>query len=229
MSHLCSSFLIASICAHWCAGQTANVPPRISLTLERLGPSGWAIVPPGLVCHQSDRLRFRVETSFPGALYVIDYGTSGRNTMLFPGETAGTDNRLEAGASKTIPAASATFRVDGPPGYDMIYWMVWPLGRSAADRTPPPIPEPSPSAVPSAATIHPRCDDALLRARGDCIDLRAGPQSSNSTAQLPPGLAAIPELKPRDLVILNDKDRALISLPNESGGWITYVFRLAHD
>src|ERR1700722_20673802 len=72
---------------------------KIKIVLERFQNSSWTAVDPGLVFEQGDRVRFRVTTNFDGYLYVVNYGTSGNYSVLFPSADAGSDNKISNGQS----------------------------------------------------------------------------------------------------------------------------------
>src|SRR5215471_19059958 len=76
---------------------------RIRLTVERQDASGWRQVDPALVFSSGDHLRFRVSSSFPGYLYVMNHGTSGSYELLFPRSDTGSDNRVEASKDRLVP------------------------------------------------------------------------------------------------------------------------------
>ena len=90
-----------------------------------------------------------------------------------------------------------------------------------------PLPPPPPPDRQNPKNMVPRCDDALLRARGDCIDTSAGPQLVARGAPLPDNLAAIPQ-DPRDLVIMRQKNIAVVASPVPLAGPVIYEFHLAH-
>src|SRR5450759_2845158 len=102
-------------------------PQRLDITLERQEGRKWIAVPPGLVFQKNDEIRFRVRPNFDGYLYVMNYGTSGQYAMLFPREETGLQNQIKAGAEYIVPATKTAFRIDGPPGHDIVYWIVSPL------------------------------------------------------------------------------------------------------
>ncbi len=200
---------------------------RLEITLERLEGSNWRAVAPGLVLDSGDRIRFRFRASFSGYLYVMNQGTSGSYTLLFPREETGRENNIRAGTEYFIPATETYFRVAGPPGHDIVYWMVTPaaLGDSRPAYVPPPPPS-KPARAPS--TLVPRCDDTIFRARGECIDASAGPRQLGAEEKLPENLAAVPGVRPRDLVILRRQNQSVLSPAAGSDGPVVYEFRLAH-
>ena len=108
------------------SGRTKPVQ-RMEVTLERQEGDAWKTVDPGFVFDKGDRVRFRFRANFDGYLYVMNYGTSGKHSLLFPREETGRDNRIAAGKEYRIPATEAWFRIDGPPGHDVVYWLVSPL------------------------------------------------------------------------------------------------------
>jgi hypothetical protein len=194
-------------------GQTRTMKQgahRMEITLERLEGDKWRAVDPGLVLAQGDRVRFRYRTSFDGYLYVTDLGTSGKYDQLFPGEQTGRDNRVASLKEYQVPATENTvFRIAGPAGHDVVYWMVSPT--KLTDVSPGKLPPATPPA-PKPGLI-PRCDDVVLRARGDCVDSSAG---------------AKPGLQARDLVFMRDGMQTVISSPTALAGPVVYEFRLAH-
>ena len=69
-------------------------------------------------------------------------------------------NQIEAGKEYVVPATDGAFRVEGPAGYDVISWMVSPVTLAA-----PSLPERTEPKV--AVEMKPRCDETILRARGE--------------------------------------------------------------
>jgi hypothetical protein len=217
----CYRFGLLLYSAALVAGQSESAPKqRIEISLEK-GGEPWKPAPPNLVFQKNDKLRFRGHANFDGYLYVLNYGTSGRYDVLFPREETGMDNRIKAGVEFIVPATKTAFRVDGPPGYDVVYWIVSPAPLSA-----PPAP---PKRAVAPADMTPRCDDSLFRARGLCLDSSAGPRNVTDEEKLPDNLPDIPRTRSRDLVILNQPDRSVISSPTPLAGPVIYEFRVAHQ
>jgi hypothetical protein len=224
--------LLSALAAAAASGQSRVMTQgaqRMEIMLERLDGSTWRTIDPGLVLEQGDRVRFRFHTNFDGYLYVMNQSTSGKYEQLFPREETGTDNRIAAGREYSIPATRTLFRIAGPPGHEVVYWMVTPArltdgGAPAYVPLPPP---PEPGAVPPNLT--PRCDDALLKARGNCIDSSAGPKMVPRGANVPQNLKdAAQQQHPRELTIMRQKDTAVIASPAPLSGPVIYEFRLAH-
>ena len=198
---------------------------RMELVLERLDRDTWRAIDPGLVLVQGDRVRFKFRTNFDGYLYVMNQSTSGTYEQLFPRQETGQDNRIAASTEYQVPATSAAFRIAGPAGYETVYWLVTPARLTdAAPRYQPP---PANKAAPP--TLIPRCDDTILKSRGDCVDPSAGPKLVPRGEDLPrnltsPGLSR----EQRDLLFLRQKNTAVISSPVPLTGPVIYEYRLAH-
>jgi hypothetical protein len=198
---------------------------RMELVLERLDRDTWRAIDPGLVLAQGDRVRFKFRTNFDGYLYVMNQSTSGTYEQLFPRDETGQDNRIDASKEYQVPATSAAFRIAGPAGYETVYWLVTPARLTdAAPRYSPP-----PAIKAAPPTLIPRCDDTILKSRGDCVDPSAGPKLVPRGEPLPQNLTG-PGLgrEPRDLLFLRQKNTAVISSPVPLAGPIIYQFRLAH-
>jgi hypothetical protein len=197
---------------------------RMELMLERLDGDTWRAIDPGLVLNQGDRVRFKFRTNFDGFLYVMNQSTSGKYDQLFPRQDTGQNNQIAASREYLVPATSAAFRIAGPAGHEIVYWLITPaqLAGGAPTSTPPPaVPRPAPVLIP-------RCDDAILKARGDCIDSSAGPKLIPRGEQIPAHLADPFGKGPRELMFLRQKNTAVISSPEALTGPVMYEFRLAH-
>lgn len=181
---------------------------RMEITLERLEAGSWKVIEPTLVLDKDDRIRFKFKANFSGFLYVTNQSTSSTSSLLFPRVDTGSNNRVAANREYVVPAAKGAFRVDGPPGYDVVAWTISPveLGRPEAP--------PAPSMPPPSMT--PRCDDTLFQARGACLDSSAGPQ------------AAKKDEKSDDLVFIRDKESSVISSATPLKAPLVYEFHLAH-
>jgi hypothetical protein len=195
----------------------------MELMLEKLEKDTWRGIDPGLVLDQGDRVRFKFRTNFDGFLYVMNQSTSGAYEQLFPREDTGRDNRVAASREYQVPATSAAFRIAGPPGYEIVYWLVTPA--RLTDASPHTAPAASPKAPP---VLLPRCDDTILKARGDCVDSSAGPTLIPRGQELPSTLADPAARGARDLMFLRQKNTAVISSPQPPAGPVIYEFRLAH-
>jgi len=195
----------------------------LEVVLERKDPSrGWRKIEPGLILDSGDLVRFRFRASFPGYAYVVNYGTSGTSTLLFPTARTGRENQVQAGKEYMVPAnAETSFRVAGPPGHDIVYWIVSPipLGEEQARR----IVDPQRDFTPPK--LVPRCDSAFLRARGECVDSSGGPRSVAEGGPLPPALS---NLAPRELTIVQTDTRTRVSARTSHSRPFFYEYRLPH-
>jgi hypothetical protein len=213
-----------------CALLQAQTPQRIKLTVERQEQGGqdnggWKKVNAALVFDAGDKLRFRVSVNFSGYLYAMNHGTSGAYEVLFPWGDTGGDQRIEADKEYVIPAAPGSFRVAGPAGQDLIYWLVSPVALSNAYRTRPSLP---PVQTQGRNSMRPRCDDSILKARGECIDDSAGIKPVAPGESLPPNLTGVAAPTPRDLLFTQESDGAVLSSPLPLTGPMIYELRLSH-
>lgn len=208
-----TSCVLTAALAHGQSVPATTGSQRLDITLERREVRKWNVVPPGLVFHKDDEIRFRVRPNFDGYLYVMNYGTSASYTKLFPREETGLDNQIKAGMEYIVPATKTAFRIDGPPGYDVVYWIVSPL---SLDDSSPLTKRPFKEIEP-LKQLTPRCDDTLFRARSLCIDSSAGPRN------------IITQATSRDLVIIQEKEHSVVSSPTPLHGPVTYEFRVAHQ
>lgn len=196
---------------------------RMEIQLERLEGAEWHKIDPSLVLAQGDRIRFRFRTNFDGFLYVMNHSTSGKYEQLFPRRDTGDDNRVRPNVEYQVPATATLFRVAGPPGFEVVYWLVTParLNDAGSPVRPPTTPSPP-------ITLIPRCDETVLKARGDCVDHSAGPKLVPRGEALPDNLAPFAEQSRRDLLFMRQNDAAVISSPEPLTGPVVYEFRLAH-
>ena len=208
--------------------------PHTQITVERQVKGGVQVTSPQLVFHSGDLLRFRFKSSFNGYLYVMDQSTSGKYLLLFPAKDAPDANRIERDREYLIPATHGTwFRVDNPPGYETIYFVISParLEKSAPSNPSQDRVQPLPDAPPpptAPAELLPRCDDSVFRARGECIDVLAGPRAVGKDEAVPSQLPAVPDMSPRDITVINKHDSTVVAPANGADGPLIYQFRLAH-
>ncbi len=203
------------LCLLLCVSLSSIAQPRVSnrgshrmeITLERLENSMWKMIDPGLVLEKSDRVRFRFKANFPGYLYVTNNSTSATSTLLFPRQDTGASNRIVANREYTVPATKGSFRVDGPEGYDVVAWTMSPieLGR----------PDPPPATTVAPATMTPRCDDTIFKARGTCVDVGAGPQPQRKETG-------------DGFMVIREKNASIIASANPLRSPMVYEFNLAH-
>lgn len=198
---------------------------RMEIKLERLDGSTWHAVDPSLVLAQGDRVRFRFKTNFDGYLYVMNQSSSGKYDQLFPREETGDQNRITANQEYQVPSNASRFRIDGPAGYETVYWMVTPAKLTDVPPRPGAPPAQSPSKPP---TLIPRCDDTIMQARNQCIDHNAGPRLMARGEEMPQNLPAAAGNAPRDLIFMQQQGSSVISSPQPLTGPVIYEFRIAH-
>jgi len=215
---------ILAICAMAVLLRAGDIQ-RIKLSVERQDASGWKPVDSALVFKDGDKLRFHVSASFAGYLYVMNHGSSGTYDLLFPRSDTGADNRIEAAKDYVVPAAQGWFKLTGPSGHDVVYWLISPVRLGNAMRSLPP-PPPAPD-LPSS--FHPRCDDAIFKSRGDCIDTSAGVKPLKEGEKVPRNLEGIAAPTPRELLFIQEKDATVVSAPSPLAGPVVYELRLAHN
>lgn len=208
--------------------KSADAAQQILITVERETPQGWQVIDPALVLDSGTRLRFRFKSSFPGYLYVMNQGTSGAYLTVFPGPDSGVDNRVDAGQEILVPQTEGVFRLTGPSGYDVLYWVLaparWAAGANSNYR---PLPAP-PRPGSKLSSLTPRCDDSVFRARGDCVDLDAGVQKVEKPEQLPSNVSQAPGLQARDLTFEKGKEVSIVKVPVKPTGPVVYEMRIAH-
>lgn len=202
----------------------AQTPQRVDVAVERRDAAGWRTVNPATVFSAGDLLRFRVSSTFAGYLYVVDHGTSGSYDLLFPRSGVASDNRIAAATDFIVPEAQGSFRVSGPPGHDVIYWLVTPL---EFGRQYKPLPS-APVSAPPPASFRPRCGDEVFKARGECIDATAGIQPVKPGDKLPENMNSFANAAARDLVFTEEPGQTAVSSPNPLTGPLLYELRLAH-
>jgi hypothetical protein len=208
------------------ARAAADGGQRMEIMLEKYDHGVWKAIDPGLVLDQSDRVRFRFRTNFDGYLYVTNQSTSGKYEQLFPREETGRENHIVAGKDYQIPSTDAVFRIAGPAGHEIVYWLVTPMSLGEGAPHAPVMAPPGPQGTPPRLT--PRCDDAILHSRGDCVDSSAGPKLVPRDTNLPQNLSGAADQSRRDLLFMRQKEKAVISTPAPLTGPVIYEYHLAH-
>ncbi len=207
-----------------CSAQQSGQDLQMRIVLEQQAGSAFRVVSPQHVFKTGDMIRFRIRSSSDGFLYVSDRAASGKYSELFPANGADSDNRLEHGKDYRIPAASHSwFRIEKPAGYETIFFTFTssPLLRRNETGPTTDYVKPLPQAFP--AELIPRCDDALFRARGECLDVNAGPGAVPAGA-----LAGSDALTPRDVTIVQGPDVSVVTPATPGDSPIIYEFRIAH-
>jgi hypothetical protein len=79
-------------------------------------------VDPDTIFHSGDKIRLSLESNDSGYLYVVQRGTSGRWTLLFPAkEILGGKNTIEKGERHEIPLGDVWFAFDQQPGIEKLF------------------------------------------------------------------------------------------------------------
>jgi hypothetical protein len=192
------------------------------IVLEERTGSAFRIVSPQHVFKTGDMVRFRVRSSSDGYLYVSNRGASGKYSQLFPARGGDNDNWLEHGRDYRIPpAARSWFRIEKPAGYETVFFTFTYSQLRGRSGVTPVLPKPIEQRAP--AELIPRCDDAMFRARGECLDVNAGPSA------VPPGsLEGSEAFTPRDITIVPGPDSSVVSPSSPGNTPIVYEFRIAH-
>jgi hypothetical protein len=214
--------------AQYIQSQSTNSTGLISIRLEQKNGDDSKTVPQNTVFRNGNILRFRLTSRIAGYLYVVDKGTTGQTTTLFPVLNGpGTQNRIEPDQTMVVPAVGdGWFEVSGPSGFDTIYLLV---SSSPILIPPAAVPEKQESPQnPLPPNLLPRCNDEIFKARGECIDPSAG------AAPLPPGAPVPRELVPfaksaaRDIILTDDGDGVTVKPAPSAKLPLIYTFRLAH-
>ena len=217
----CAVALIA-LFAPLADGQSGK-PVRMEILLEKEDRGKAVLMEPGHVFESGDRLRFRFTANFSGTLFVMDRGTSGSYTMLFPKEETGTNDRIESSKSYLLPATDqGWFRITGPPGHDVVYFVVT-TAAGGTKVSAMPVSHVPPPDEHAPATLTPRCNDDVFRARGDCVDSSAGPKAAGDS--LPSNLTG---LQARDLFFIRKEKSTVVSSPEPLDAPVVYEFHVAH-
>lgn len=210
------------------AAATGRAGPGVfTIRLEQKKDGKAASVAPSHVFEAQDVLRFRVTAQgFQSYLYVVDLGTSGTYSTLYPAagpESAVKTHVIQADQDVLVPAVEdGWFQVDGPPGFDVLYFLVSPhpldVAPAPAGKKPGPAPD----------SLQPRCNDAIFQARGECLDDRAGPTAAGRDIQLPAQITAAAGDVSRDLVFQEDEEDHAVKAAAPLDKPMVYVFKLAH-
>lgn len=93
---------------------------RVRIELLRDGRARW--VSTRTTFQAGDRVRFHFNMNFPGYVVIINTGSSGARTMLFPYE--GVSNRVGLTADYTVPQGQAWFEFDNTPGEEQLTFIM---------------------------------------------------------------------------------------------------------
>ncbi len=197
-------------------------PPTIEVGLELWTGDEWQPVDPQTVFHSGEEIRFRFVTTIGGYLYVMNRSSDGDVSWLFPLFEEGQRSRVEPGPEYLIPGTRGSFVVGGKPGFDVTNWILSSVPIDTREFA-----SPTPGSEPS--TLEPRCRTETLRARGLCLDDRAGPRALTRHDQAPLKALQNTPLVSRDLKFQKKDGSTHISLPSPRSGVIVYEFVIAHN
>ena len=239
LSMLLSSTLLLAAAPGQAAAQAAPAgaapapavpaPMQVDITLERRKDGKVEPMAASHVFQAGDVIRLRLKSHFDGFLYVLDQGTTGKFSSIFPGAEAGSSNRVRPDGQYLVPAVEdGWFEVEGPAGFDILYFLLSPTALA------------SPAALNFAApgpvsSLRPRCNDDIFKARGECTDDSAGPATLPPGTALPAPLAPLAQGASRDLVFVDEAPGTVAVAPKQptpSGkamAPVLYTFRLAHQ
>lgn len=194
----------------------------IEVSLELRQQEGWQPVDPTIVFHKNDEIRFRFRTSRGGYLYVLNRNSDGQSSWLFPRPEKGAASRVEPGPDYLVPGTKGSFLVGGAPGFDTTYWILGPTPIDTRESA-----QPAFGSQPS--TLEPRCRTEVLKARGLCMDNRAGPGPITRPDEAPLKILRTTPLVARDLKFHTQDGSTRISSLGAQDGVIVYEFRIAHN
>jgi hypothetical protein len=213
-------------------GQSANSAGMISIRLEQKVGEVTKPVLQNTVFRNGNVLRFQITSHVSGYLYVVDRGTTGETNTLFPGANAiPGDNHIEDGKTYAVPAnGDGWFEVTGPPGFDILYFLVsaTPIALPSAPAAEGQNSGATEKTEPLPPGMLPRCDDAIFKARGECIDASAGVAPLAAGASVPRELVPLAQTASRDIILTDDGDDTAVKPAAASKLPLIYTFRLAH-
>ena len=195
----------------------------LDITLERRKNGKVESMATGHVFQAGDVIRMRLNSHFVGFLYVMNQGTSGKFTTVFPAADTGNDNRVTPDKVYLVPATEdGWFEVQGPAGFDTLYFLLSPTALATPSVSSFVAPGP-------VSSLKPRCDDKIFRSIGECTDPSAGPAAVAPGAVLPAPLVPLAGSASRDIVFSKKKGQATVEVAGSSIAPMLYTFRLAHQ
>ena len=114
----------------------------------------------------------------------------------------------------------------GPPGYEKLYFLLSPAALTTGQ-----VQGHTNNALPQGtapASMRPRCNDEIFKARGDCVDATAGPKAVAPGEALPRDLTDLANGASRDLKFTNNGSSSTVSSGAPLTGPVVYEFLLAH-
>lgn len=102
------------------AATTGKPGVRVRIELDRGGRVRW--VAPKTTFQAGDRVRFHFNMNFAGYVVIINQGSSGRRSLLFPYE--GVSNHVGRTADYTVPQGEAWFEFDQTAGEEQLTFIM---------------------------------------------------------------------------------------------------------
>jgi hypothetical protein len=93
---------------------------HVRIELDRGGRVRW--VSPKTTFQAGDRVRFHFNMNFPGYVVIINQGSSGKRSLLFPYE--GVSNHVGRTADYTVPQGEAWFEFDETAGEEQLTFIM---------------------------------------------------------------------------------------------------------
>ncbi len=150
--------------------------------------------------HDGDDLRLTIMSNEPGYLYVIQQGSSGNWSPIFPGPAATRNsNRIEQGRVYQIPDGAQSFRMNNQPGTEKLFVLLSRQPIQNLDNSVQRLQTPSDSAPPSTS-------------QGQVLE------ASNHISD-----AFVQQLASRDLTLVTEQKVDSTSKGNGSGERAVYV------
>jgi tRNA A-37 threonylcarbamoyl transferase component Bud32 len=98
-----------------------NVSPGLKYRLVHQRGSSEADADPSTTFHSGDRVRFAFESNIDGYLYVVQAGSSGRWTVLFPNPDANNGRNVVARSEEYLVPDNGWFAFDETPGTEEVF------------------------------------------------------------------------------------------------------------
>lgn len=222
--------LVAAISGATGVSVSADSAPvsLISIQLEKKAGDQVQTVDPRHVFDKGDTVRFHLKPSVDAYLYVLDLNTSGKYEVLFPRAETGSDNHIEQGRDYLMPATSdGWFEVTGPAGHERLFFVMSPVALTVGEVQNRAAARPPQGTAP--ASMKPRCNDGIFKARGECVDVGAGPKTIPPGETLPRQLTQVAPGASRDLTFTKDSTGSVVSSSAPLAGPVVYEFLLAHN
>ncbi len=106
---------------HLVRSSESSLGLRCSVLL-READNEYAEVTPGTVFHSGDHIRLSFLANEPGYFYVIQQGSSGAWSPIYPPRNASPEStRIEAGKLQIVPSGTRSFAFDQQPGIEKLY------------------------------------------------------------------------------------------------------------